>query len=112
MPFLINGSAASLVPSDQLWINVPLGRNLLQETIYSAYKEVRLEFDSCEAVHYQQWENVVTGGSLYTLTILAPDQITYTAYSGVILDFEKRPQFKSGMATGPWSIKVRNILQS
>ena len=110
MPYLINGSTASLAPSKQLWIDDPIGTNLLGEIIYSSHKDVRLEFDSCEAVHYKQWEDAVTGGSLYTVTILTPDQITYTAYSGVIASFEKRPTFQSGMAFGPWTIKLSDIL--
>ena|SRR3972149_3118761 len=109
MPFLIWGSAASLVPSKQSWIDIPIGKNLLGEIIYSSRKEVRLEFDTCEAVHYKQWEDVVLGGSIGTMTILAPDQITYTAYSGVILSFEKRPTFQSGVAFGPWTIKVSDV---
>ena len=109
MTYLISGSTASLVPAKQSWTDIPLGENLLGETIYSAYKEVRLEFDTCEARHYKQWEDVVTGGSINTLTILSVDQITYTAYSGVILNFEKRPTFQSGIAFGPWTIKVTDV---
>lgn len=112
MTFRINGSAASLAPMKQQWTDIIIGQNLYGESIYSAYKEVRLEFDSCELVHYKQWENAVTGGSWHTITILAKDAITYTAFSGVVVDFDKRPTFESGHAEGPWSLKVREVKQS
>ena len=107
--FIINGAGASFAPSKQTWIDVPIGKNLLGETIYASRREVRLEFDTCEAVHYKQWEDVVTGGSVGTMTILSPDQITYTAYSGVILNFERRPTFQAGIAFGPWIVKISDV---
>ena len=108
--YLINGSTASFLPVKQTWSDIVLGRNLLGETIYSNHKDAVLEFDTCEMSLFKQWEDVTTGGSLYTITILSPDQITYTAYSGVIMEFERRPSIQWGAAIGPWSLRLRDIL--
>ena len=111
MPFLINGSTASIVPSKQFWqLPVVLGQNLDQETIYSSRRSVLLEFDSCPATLYKQWEDVVNGGSLFTLTILQPDTIAYTGYSNVYVKWQTVPQFQSGYVVGPWSILAYDIL--
>ena len=110
MPYLINGSAASLAPYSQAWRDIPIGRTLRGETKYSVRKECDLDFDSCALAHYKQWEDVVNGGSLLTLTILNPDSTTFAAYSGVYLDFAKRPTQESALAFGPWTITVRDIL--
>lgn len=109
MPFLINGSTASLAPYAQQWMDVPLGVNLAGKTIYSPRKNVKLTFDDCALTDFKQWEDVVNGGSVSTLTILAPDSAAFAAYSGVYLDFDERPTVESAVATGPWTILVREV---
>ncbi len=109
MPYLINGSSASLVPMRQIWKDSILGYSLDGQTYYDSNKEVTLEFDSCSLSHYQQWANVTSGGSLNTMTILAPDSLAYVAYSGIFLDFIQRPAIESGLAMGMWSILVREV---
>lgn len=110
MPYLINGSAASLAPYAQIWRDLPRGRDLRGQVKYSDRKECELDFDSCALHHYKQWEDVVNGGSVHTLTILTPDSTAFAAYSGVILELARRPKQEQGLAIGPWTVRVRDLL--
>ena|SRR3990167_10499390 len=112
MPFLINGSAASITPLKQTWIDFALGQDTRGRTILYDKKDVLLSFDSCSPTLYKQWEDAVesaSGGSINTLTMLERDSVTFRAFSGVYIEFEKRPSFESLVATGPWSIRLREV---
>lgn len=107
--YLINGAGASIEPVSQEWIDIVLGQTVTGRTLYRAQKEVVLTFDTCAISHFKQWEDVVTGGSVTTLTMLQPDAIAYTGYSSVFLTWDKRPVFEAGLAKGPWSIRVKEV---
>lgn len=108
--YLINGSGASLEPVSQEWIDIVLGRTVVGRTHYRTKKDVVLTFDDCAVAHYKQWEDVVTGGSVTTLTMLQPDTVAYMAYSNVYLVWEQRPRFEAGVAVGPWAIRVQEVI--
>ena len=109
MPYLIWGSAASLVPATQLWADVVLGTDLGGRNVRYDKKEVTLQFDSCSRTLFAQWENAVeaaSGGSIGTITMLDRDSVSFKAFSGVYLNFQDRPVFEAGIARGSWSIRV------
>lgn len=111
-PFRIWGSAASHSPFKQTWVEKEIGQELNLETRYFSHREVLLEFDSCSLPLYKQWEDAVNGGSVGTVSILAPDSTTITAYSNVFLKFDKRPVQEAGMVSGTWSIRILDVLVS
>ena len=108
MTYLIQGSAASIAPFRQQWNDIILGRDHNNAPLYSAYKEVVLQFDQCTVAQYQQWAGVVTSASVTTITMLNVDNASFTAYSSAFLEFDKRPELQAGV-TGSWSLKVTGI---
>ena len=109
MPFLLNGSAASIVPAVQKWVDLIMGVDHLGAPIYSSFKEVELEFDGCALASYKQWADLTaTGTSLNTITILDQASLNYVAYSGIFLNYRQRPSIESGLV-GPWTLVVTNL---
>src|SRR3989304_7167501 len=97
MPYLINGSTASIVPYRQTWEDLLYGVDHLGAPIVGAFKNCSLEFDSMTYASAQQWLQFCnTGTSLLTLTILNLDGTSFTAFSGIFLSVDTRPAFESG----------------
>lgn len=110
MPFLLNGSSASLAPVSQQYEDLTLGRDHNGAPILSAYKNILLEFPECSVALMQQWAQFAsTGTSLNTLTVLTQDSsASFSAFSGIYLEWAKRPELVSGV-TGAWSLRVTNV---
>lgn len=109
MPYLINGSAASIAPSEQRWVDIIVGIDHENAPIYSSYKTVELDFDACSLALYKQWADLVaTGTSLVTITILDQASLNYRAFSGIYLDYKQRPVIEAGLVS-PWSLVVSNL---
>ena len=109
MPYLINGSAASLAPFRQSFVELPLGRDHNGIQLLSTYKQANLDFEPCSPALANQWLGLTnTGTSLISITILNMDATSYTAYSGVSLE-ATRPSFEAANVNG-WSILVSGIL--
>ena len=111
MPFVINGSAASLAPYSQEWGDIVMGHDHLGAPILSAYKTVTMTFDSCPSALYQQWSQFVsTGTSVVSVNILNQDQTSFIAVSGAFLEWDRRPRLEQGLVMGPWSIRIVGIV--
>jgi len=109
MPYLINGSAASLSPQRQIWQDIILGRDHNGLVIYGSNKNIQLDFDNCTYTLYNQWAQLVNGTSLVTITVLAQDEASYVAFSGINLEFNgNKPNQEAGIV-GPWSLLVTNV---
>ena len=109
MPFLINGSTASIVPYQQMWVDSLYGITHDSAPIVGAFKSCRLEFDNMSYGSAQQWLQFCnTGTSLLTLTILNLDGTSFTACSGCFMALDSRPIFESGYV-GPFSILVSRL---
>ena len=111
MPFLIQGSTASIVPYRQVWQDTMYGVSHDSAPIVGAFKNCQLDFDICTYAQYQQWSQYCnTGTSLVTLTIMNLDNGgSFTAFSGIFLTLQGRPEFVSGYV-GPFSILVSRCL--
>jgi len=107
MPFCVNGSAASLAPYSQEWEDLVMGRDHNGAPILSAYKNILLTFDSADAPRVNQWTQFCnTGTSVVSVNVLNLDQTSYIAFSGVFLEFDRRPRLEAALYMGPWSIRI------
>ena len=111
MPYIINGAAASLAPFRQEWEDVVLSQSMGGSDILYPQKSIRLTFDSCPLFLYSQWESVITnasGGSI-NLWAIGRDSNNFRSFSGVYIEFDKRPDIESGIAQGPWSVRISEV---
>ena len=110
MSYTINGSAASLAPYSQRWVDIPTGTDHTKRPLFAAAKHVELQFDQCATPLYRQWAGL-HGTSLTRINLLNMDGSSYTDYtgSGIWLGLNERPNFEAGNVTG-FTITVYNIV--
>lgn len=105
MPYLINGSTASVVPYKQTWSDVVMATDHNGAAILSGFKVARLEFDSGTQANANQWLQFCnTGTSLTSLEMLNLDGTSFVSLSGVFLGAD-RPIFEAGYV-GPFTVIV------
>lgn len=110
MPFLINGSTASLAPYSMRWAKIPMGQDHNGNTIYSGFMNCEMQFDNSAPAMYNQWQALCnTGTSIQSITLLNQDASSYTTYSnsGISLQMTT-PNFESAYITG-WTITANGI---
>jgi len=109
MPFEINGQTASLAPYEQTWRDIIIGIDHTNRPVFSAVKNVQLQFDACTYASYAQWAQF-HGTSLTSIQILNLDAGSFTTYSSSAITFQisDRPTFQAGYV-GRWSALIHGV---
>ena len=110
MPFEINGQTASLAPYEQTWRDIVIGIDHTNRPVFSAVKDVQLQFDACNYASYNQWSQF-NGTSLTSIQLLNLDSGgSFVTYSNTNITFQisDRPTFQAG-DVGRWAAMVRGI---
>lgn len=110
MPFLLNGSTASLAPYSTQWVRIPVGQDHVGNPLYSGFANCVMLFDNAAPALYNQWQAFCnTGTSIQSITLLNQDASSYTTYSnsGITLQMGL-PNFESAYITS-WTITVNGI---
>lgn len=106
MAFLLNGSAPSLVPYRQKWVDTIAGIDHAGAPVLAGFRTAQLDFDNTTYANYQQWAQYAnTGASIQTITLLNVDSASYTAFSGIFLRMTDRPDMEAGYV-GQFTIYV------
>jgi hypothetical protein len=110
MPYLLNGSTASISPQGQKWQDVLTGYDHVGRPIFAASKSVELTFDQMSVSLYQQW-SALNGTSMVSVTLLAIDSpasfVTYNN-TGIHFQIKDRPTLQAGVVSG-WTALVMGI---
>jgi len=110
MPYLINGSTASIVPYKQTWQDNLYGTGHDSAPIVGAFKNCLLEFDAMTVGSMAQWTQFCnTGTSIISINILNMDGSSFSAFSGIYLTLQSRPSFEAAHSGG-FSILVSRLL--
>ena len=110
MPFLLNGSAASLAPFKQSWQDITFGQDHQGLNLFSSIKNCSLEFDNCSPALANQWTAFCnTGTSITSIQLLNLDATSFVTYSNSGIGLQlTRPPFESAYV-GSWSVLVTGI---
>lgn len=103
--YTINGTTASLAPSEQKWRGMQIGRAHDQRQLLSGNWEIDLLFDSASVTHMRQWAEAASAASA-NVTVLDQYKLGYTDLSAVQLEMLEYPSFQAGVS-GPWSMVIR-----
>ena len=82
----VDGVSLTKYPIRGTWSRQRIGRRGSREMRYSSYMSLVLEFGIESEAEHNQIHDLWTGGGLHTLVMGAPDDATYTAYTGVAID--------------------------
>ena len=82
----IDGISLTKYPIRGTWDRHPIGRRGSREVRFSAYMSLVLEFGIESEAEHNQIYDLWTGGGLHTVVMGAPDDGTYTTYTGVAID--------------------------
>lgn len=103
--YAINGTATSIAPFSQQWMQIKLGADHTMRPILAGNEEIVLNFDSASITMAREWLEAASTGSK-TITVLTRYGLGYTDLSGVYLDVTAYPAIESGVS-GPWSMVVK-----
>ncbi len=95
--FAINGVAASLAPHTQTWRTIQVGTDHNKAPLYSANKEIDLEFDAASITFHKQWLDINDGGS-HTLDVLAENELGFVTLSPVYIKIINYPSVQSAVS--------------
>src|SRR3990167_3897623 len=103
MPFAVNGTTMNLAPYEQAWRDIIVGIDHQNRPVFSAVKDVALQFDACTYASFAQWA-AFNGASLTSIQLLNLDAGSFTTYSNTNITFQiaDRPSFQAGYV-GRWS---------
>jgi hypothetical protein len=103
--YTIGATAADLAPFSQQWVQVPIGIDFDQNTIFAGNEEIVLKFDSASITMARQWLEAASSGST-NLTVLNRFGLDWTDLSAIHLHVQQYPEIMSGHS-GPFTIVVR-----
>ena len=92
--FAIDGGSASLAPWSQRWRKIQIGVDHNMAPLYSANKEIDLQFDAASITYHKQWLDIDDGGS-HTLDVLAENQLGYVTLSPVYIKVNQYPDIQA-----------------
>src|SRR3990167_8482337 len=109
MPFAVNGTTMNLAPYEQAWRDIIVGIDHVNRPVFSAVKDVQLQFDACNYASYNQWSQL-HGASLTSIQLLNLDAGSMTTYnnSNITFQIQSRPNFEAGYV-GRWSAIIHGI---